>query len=586
MEQISQRFHYALIILFLLLTSVVSAEVSSTIDRNPVRVNETFELTLHMESAPVSRPALEGLPEAFEIVRSTNFYQRSSINGKTEVQAGWRYVLRAKEEGVFTVPAFEIDGSQTKVFQLTVLPPVSSTNVGGQQDAIKLTATIGSDDIYVQQQILYTIRLYRAVQAQYASLTEPLMEGALLERLGEDRQFETEIDGVRYIVLERQYAIFPQQSGTQTISPVTFTAEVSEGEKRYSTVGRLRSRTKAVSLSTKPIMVAVKSNPNKDSSWWLPAIDVSLSEAWQPDPPVFRVGEPITWSYTIKAIGLTATQLPALLPANSEGLKFYPDTAKSENSFNQQGIIGLRTQKIAILPTKVGHLTLPELKLSWWNTKDNTAQELVLQERTIEVLPSLDENQITVPANNATNADAVLESLPKAEQNQAATSENAPDSNETVTEKLDANAWKMISIISLLLWIITALFLALRNRLIFNQPKQSKVTQHKALTTIDDIRRACKQNSAAKTKQAILNWCSTKEQLKSIHSLGELSKIVGKGALADQLKLIERSLYGAAKSDWEGKELLTQLQSLNQLTKKPAEQIDNKQLPPLHLTEE
>ncbi|MCP3675371.1 MAG: protein BatD, partial [Gammaproteobacteria bacterium] len=542
MEQISQRFHYALIILFLLLTSAVSAGISSTIDRNPVRVNETFELTLHMKTAPVSRPALEGLPEAFEIVRSTNFYQRSSINGKTEVQAGWRYILRAKEEGVFTIPAFEKDGSKTKVFQLTVLPPVNSTSVGGQQDAIKLTATIGSDDIYVQQQILYTIRLYRAVQAQYASLTEPEMEGALLERLGEDRQFETEIEGVRYIVLERQYAIFPQQSGTQTISPVTFTAEVSKNYKQYSTIGRLRSRTKSVSLSTKPIMVSVKNNPDKVSSWWLPAIDVSLSETWQPEPPKFRVGEPVTWSYTIKAIGLTATQLPALIPATPEGLKFYPDTAKSENSFNQQGIIGLRTQKVAILPTKAGHLTLPELKLSWWNTKDNKAQELVIPERTIEVLPSLDGNQVAIPTNNTTNNNVVTEHLVEDEQSQPS-SESDTDPLKPEPDNLDANAWKMTSIISLLLWIITALFLALRNRLLFNQPKKSKVTRHKALTTVDDIRRACKQNSAEKTKQAILNWCTTQEQLKSIHSLGELSKIVGESELADQLNLIERSLY-------------------------------------------
>jgi len=170
-----------LIIISLLFTSIVAAEVSSSIDRNPVRVNETFELTLHMETAPVSKPPLEGLPKELEIIRSSNFYQRSTVNGQTEVQAGWRFTLKAIKEGIFTIPAFEVDGKQTAPLQVKVLAPVSSTRIGGQENAIQLKASVDLQDVYIQQQILYTIRLYRAVQAQYASLTEPDMPGALLE---------------------------------------------------------------------------------------------------------------------------------------------------------------------------------------------------------------------------------------------------------------------------------------------------------------------------------------------------------------------------------------------------------------------
>ena len=64
-----------ILMLSTVVTAVVVAEVRATIDRNPVRVNETFELTLHMNSAPVTRPPLKGLPAELEIVRSTNFYR-------------------------------------------------------------------------------------------------------------------------------------------------------------------------------------------------------------------------------------------------------------------------------------------------------------------------------------------------------------------------------------------------------------------------------------------------------------------------------------------------------------------------------
>ena len=141
---VTRYYSYALLLILLSLTSIIQAGISSSVDRNPVRVNETFELTLHMETAPVDRPLLKGLPDEFEIIRNTNFYQRSTMNGKTDIQAGWRFIIKAKREGIYTIPEFDIDGEKTQALQLKVLPPVSSTKVGEQKDAIK-------DDSYYNQ---------------------------------------------------------------------------------------------------------------------------------------------------------------------------------------------------------------------------------------------------------------------------------------------------------------------------------------------------------------------------------------------------------------------------------------------------
>ena len=559
-----------------LTASVLSAEVATTVDRNPVRVNETFELTLHMESAPISRPPLEGLPEEFEIIRSTNFYQRSTINGKTETEAGWRYILRAKVEGIFTIPSFKIDGATTKAFQLTVMPPVSSTQIGEQKDAIKLTAVVDHDEVYVQQQILYTVRLYRAVQAQYASLSDPMMEGAILERLGEDKQFESEIDGVRYIVLERRYAIFPQVDGIQTISPVTFTAEVSDGSKRYSTFGQLRSRTKAISLSTDKIEINVNGRPMGELDWWLPAIDVTLTEQWSPDPLEYRVGEPVTWTYIIKASGLTSTQLPELLPKSTDGLKFYPDTATSDNQSDQFGITGIRTQKVAVLPTKVGTLTLPELSLTWWDVEANKTREINLPSRNINVLPSLDgDTGIVTVKETASIEQLPVESLRK---------EEAIISADSVNDDV-VQPWKMIAIISLLLWVISALMLTLRNRQTPKTASSKKQSINAARTesSFKHIKTACKTNSAQQTKDAILNWCSSEKSLADIHSLAELARRSDSDVLSNELHSLERNLYSKEADDWNGdalKMVLSDLQSMNQLTSVNSNK--SKELPPLH----
>ena len=66
---------------------------------------------------------------------------------------------------------------------------------------------------YVQSQVLYTLRLYRRVDIAQAELSEPELTDAVVEKLGEDSNYNTVVNGVSYLVTERKYAIFPQKSG-------------------------------------------------------------------------------------------------------------------------------------------------------------------------------------------------------------------------------------------------------------------------------------------------------------------------------------------------------------------------------------
>jgi len=52
---------------------------------------------------------------------------------------------------------------------------------------------------------------------------------AVIEKLTEDSNYGTKINGVDYSVTERKYAIFPQKSGTLTIKPLVLTAAVLSG---------------------------------------------------------------------------------------------------------------------------------------------------------------------------------------------------------------------------------------------------------------------------------------------------------------------------------------------------------------------
>ena len=55
---------------------------------------------------------------------------------------------------------------------------------------------------------LYTVRLYRRVDVAQAELSEPELADAVIEKLGEDSNYNTVVNGVSYLVTERKYAIF------------------------------------------------------------------------------------------------------------------------------------------------------------------------------------------------------------------------------------------------------------------------------------------------------------------------------------------------------------------------------------------
>ena len=81
--------------------------------------------------------------------------------------------------------------------------------------------------VYVQQKVDLTLRIYYRVPLMNLSLAEFSISDALVEKLGEDKQFNKTIKQQNYQVIERHYAVFPQQSGFLTIPAVRFEANVT-----------------------------------------------------------------------------------------------------------------------------------------------------------------------------------------------------------------------------------------------------------------------------------------------------------------------------------------------------------------------
>ncbi|NVJ59296.1 MAG: protein BatD [Gammaproteobacteria bacterium] len=532
------RTQYLIYLCLIFGLSVSHAAVTAVVDRDQVSTNETFTLTIELDEFISGSPDLSVLPPSIQELGSSKFQRSSTINGQTQVQMGWKIQLMIDKEGVYTIPAIPVDKYKTAPIQITVKPASNSYSADEKADAIMLKSELSTENIYVQQQLIYTVRLYRAVQTQYASLTEPNIENALVEKLGEDSQYEAMIDGTRYWVLERRYAIFPQESGKLTIPKVIFSADVVQ--RSGSGYGRILGRTKPVTVATEPSTVKVQSFPKNHDGVWLPSENVSLKARWS-ETKEKVVGEPSTWTITLTGVGLHENQLPELEFPPVDGLKYYPDTAEKSRKISNSGLIGQRVERIAVVPTKSGKITLPPVSIRWFNVKTEQYETATLEPEVINVLenPELNQSQSVVTPTN-------LESQESA---------NVTGSTEGQSGASNDLVWKITTLIFAILWILTLMLYLLNkkrpNAYSDDMPQSSRLpnTPNK-----ERLIQALATESANESYQAMLNWLH--ELNGASISYSDAMERINDKKLREALQNLEKSIFSANATPWDDYKLV------------------------------
>ncbi len=384
------------------------------------------------------------------------------------------------------------------------------------------------------------MRLFQRISLAKASLTEPQVDNAIIEKLAEDAQFNTQVNGVNYTVVERKYAIFPQQSGPLTIAPLTLTAQVaSSNRSAYGSIfNSQRTQTQrvfstAVQLNVLPIPAQFK------AKHWLVAEQLHLEQTWSNDALTVTVGEPLTRTITLLAKGLTASQLPEFTQhGGHSSLKVYPDQAVLKNQRNGDGVIAFREQKIAFIPAKPGEYQLEALEIPWFNSQ--TGQQAVAR----------------IPA--ATTG-AFVE-LPQVIEN-------------PVPVEVD-DRWKWLAVVCAAGWLLTLMYLVVKR---FKTAAEATIANNDDLplkTLIKQLQKACKANNAKQAKLLLSQW----QQL-----LLSETNLAGNNVsqqLSDEIQRLNQSLYAKQAIPWQGERLaelvLEHMRQLDEQQKKP------EALEPLH----
>ena len=538
-------------LLFLIWAFWVSTAMAITVqavaDRDRVAAGESLQLELRVTGHPDEDPDLSPLQRDWDILSRSQSSQIQIINSSISRSVVYNLTLMPKQTGTVTIPAVCFGSDCTIPLPIEV----ASTSSAGKviSAPLLLEADITPQTVIAQEQLLLKIRLLRRIDLIDGQLTEPQPGGvaAVIKQLGDAHNYETRRNGQIYKVIERDYAIFPQGSGTLQIPPLQFNGTVADGASRFDPFSRQGQRVRRM---TQPLQVKVLPLPaDLAQRPWIPATTLKLQDDWQKQVPQFVVGEPVTRTLRLSAGGVLAAQLPMLQLNLPQGFKSYPDQPHREDQLSRGGITGILEQKIALVPTHPGHYQLPAIDLDWWDVTTGKWQQAHLAAISIDVTAAV----AGAVANSPVAANPVL---PAAEKNLAPVGQKTLPTPVAATVSFQTSFWPWLTLGLALGWLLTVLLL-LRQRYYSQRLPEVKtevVAQPDEPAARRIVVQAARHSDPQATRQALLRWCQI---LYPEFSTGVYEQFMDSAdpALSQQLKKLDRSLYGHAGDTWNGETL-------------------------------
>lgn len=370
-------FRLLLVALLSLVSLNVSAQAKAWLDRDRIGAGET--VTLNIQVTGSGSPDYGPLKRDFGVSGHTSRRQFEIVNGRSSSRTLFAVALKPRREGVLTVPALSVGSAKTQPLSLVVTPGQARVPSRAGDDVF-IESEADDTDPYVQQSAGWVVRLYSAVPLVSGQLEQPAPQGASLQQIGDDVQYDRHLEGRRYQVVERRFLLIPERSGSLTIPGATFQGRGVAGYfDDFLGAGRSALQAQAASrfLQVRPI-------PSNAPQPWLPLHSLQLR--YQSTPQVLREGNAVTLTIEATADGATAAQMPELQLPPIDGVQVFPEPVQADERFVQGRPRVKLTRSFSLVPTRAGEVRLSGLRLAWWDVEAGAARTATLQPMTWQVI--------------------------------------------------------------------------------------------------------------------------------------------------------------------------------------------------------
>ena len=593
--RIKSRLAFLFICLGLTLFSTAQAqEVEISLDRNEIARGETVTLTIRIyEQRQGMQLDLTPLTSQFDVLGTRTSSQIRSVNGAVEAWTDYIVTLFPLEEGKLIIPELDINGTTTAPIQVTVTNEGPRSNQSNEE--LYLEIETNKESVYVQEQLLFTVRLYYTINGiRNPQFTELEMEDSVIQLIGSPNQYEKLIDGERYGVYEKRYVIFPQRSGPLEVPDILFRGEVTDGSSNF--VFR-NLNTRRVTAFIEGITIDVLERPTtvQRDDFWLPVSNLTLEESWSTDINSLKVGDSVVRTVTMTADGLDGAVLPPFGPTEIEGLNLYPDPAEIERTFVEGAIVGTRIETTSIVPIASGNVVIPEISIPWWNIDTNQLEATIIPATRLVIATVTGEIPAEQTVASSENLEELLSQLPLVDQ-------------DMIDEQVEAEfievkaAWLNYTIAAAFIIVMFSIYnlVITDNKREIREYLQRLKAQIAANYSPDNNERvaykqlvgACSSNDLTAIRQTLITWCDHHIDSRSVISMEDILQQSESPSLHEHARNIQTALFQIndnqrISSTFDAKDLLkliSQLRKSKLRARKKQQQEDQYSLPPLYKT--
>jgi hypothetical protein len=515
-------FKKSTIILLLLVAIPSWASLSSSVDRTQIETNETLQLTVRYSGkSPSGEPDFSAIEKDFSIASNSKQQQYSWVNGESTSYTDWKLLLIPKRQGKLAIPSLIFMGSRSQAVAINVLPANTSASTSSGQPVF-IETTVDKDMAFIQEQVILTHRLHYSVPLQDISISEFEIPDAIIQQISEER-FNKRINGKNYSIIEIKFALFGQAVGKLKIPGQRFSAF----ETSNSGLGGFFSRGNRLIRLTEEKIVNITAIPvHLSASQWMPSSQVKIEQSWSDKSGTLTAGEPITRTIKISALGLTAAQIQPLPSLENTKLKLYPDQPTLEDKQTNLGILGVRTETVAIVPNQAGQIIVPAIEIEWWDTVNNRMQTSRLPSKTFDVVAG--NKVIQVTGKEQTISQPII---------------MGSDSNNKSGEIPAITRWSL-GLNALLIALLVGLIYWRKTPLTITTPKTPKsvITAKQQLKKIEQL---AANNQLAEMRDSLLHWGAEVFPQQPPRSLNQLADLMDNPELKQQFSQLDQSLFKA-----------------------------------------
>ena len=410
-----------LILICSFLLSIISIlaqdiQLKSSVDRNPVGLNEVFTFQVELSGTTTSLPDLK-LPQLadFKLLggpnQSTSF---SMVNGSVSSSKTYTMQLMPRKVGTYTIPSFSMNykgknyrSNPVRIVVTKDNQPQQNQGRSRNQSGRRSGSSTSKNDLFIRavpsKRSVYINEHFNVSYKVYFRLTIrnpdfvklPETVGFWVEEYEIPQNIpvsQETINGVQYSVAEvKKYALFPTKSGELTLTPMQLAVNVVQRRRRSDPFNMFDSffedpfgKTVRKVLTTRPLKIDVKPLPSEGKPASFSGLVGNFSLQDEIDKTSVNANEAISCKLRLSGTGnlKSLKDIPVNFPATFE--VYDP---KIKDTSNRSGSIfsASRELEYVLIPRTSGQYRIKPIEIAYFDPVAERYKILRTKEYLIDV---------------------------------------------------------------------------------------------------------------------------------------------------------------------------------------------------------